>query len=109
MEDFESLQFESLQAAIKLLTDKRRDLSGPESYVAWLILDSAAMRLQAEARRTAPYRPKRLPPPEAPRCWLVGRRSTDLPGVAVSVRQPLADPRVGDREAVEHGPQKYVK
>jgi hypothetical protein len=81
--------FESLEDAIKLLTDKRRALTGPESHVAWLILDAAATRLQAAARRTPLGRPERRPPAQAPRTWCVGRRSTDLPGVRISVRPAL--------------------
>jgi hypothetical protein len=78
-------EFESLQDAIKLLTDRRRDLTGPESYVPWLILDSAAKRLKAAARRTLLDRPERQPHAQVPRNWRVGRRSTDLPGVRVAV------------------------
>jgi hypothetical protein len=93
--------FESLEDAIKLLTAKRGALTGRDSYVAWLILDSAATRLKAEAQRTPLGRPERRPPAHAPRAWHVGRRSTDLPGVRISVRPALADPRVALEEADE--------
>jgi hypothetical protein len=93
--------FESLENAIKLLTDTRGALTGRDSYVAWLILDSAATRLKAEARRTPLGRPERRPPAQAQRTWHVGRRSTDLPGVRISVRPALDDSRVALEEADE--------
>jgi hypothetical protein len=58
--------FESLEDAIKLLTDKRRALTGPDSHVVWLILDSAATRLKAAAQRTPLGRPEGRPPTQAP-------------------------------------------
>jgi hypothetical protein len=93
--------FESLEDAIKLLTDTRGALTGWDSYVAWLILDSAATRLKAVARRTPVGRPERRPPAQALRTWHAGRRSTDLPGVRISVRPALADRRVALEEADE--------
>jgi hypothetical protein len=90
--------FDPLEDAIKLLIDTRGALTGPDSYVAWLILDAAATRLKAAARRTPLGRPERRLPAQAPRMQ-VGRRSTDLPGVRIAVRPALADPRVALEEA----------
>jgi hypothetical protein len=86
--------FESLDDAIKLLTNKRGALTGPDSHVAWLILDSAAARLKADARRMPLGSPARRPAARAPGTWRVGRRSTDPPGVKVSDPPALRKPGV---------------